>query len=374
MTRNPIGDTSDNVTQMQDLTPPDHLCLIRLSALGDVCHTVALARALAITWPNTQITWIIGTKEAPLVADMPDIRFITYNKSANIKSALQIWRELRKTRFDVLVLAQTSARANLLSLFIRAKRRVGFGGTWAREGHSMVVNETTEISPTAHQAEAIFEFAKQVTQQSTLALSEIDRGLPIQSKAMDFACQHQPKANEAVLISPCSSHPLRNWNAKGYATVADWIVSKTRRPVILVGGPSNAEKEMGRQIENLMHHPVTNLIGQDTLAQAVAMLKRAAVLITPDSGPAHMADGLGTPVIGLYAATRVASSGPWASQSWCIDAFSKAASQFKQCLSEDLPWSARIEKPGVMDLIAPHEVIEELERLLESQSKSVNTD
>jgi len=323
-----------------------------------------MVRALQAAWPETAITWLIGKKEAPLVAHLSNIRFVVFDKSANVSSFRRIKKSLAHERFDILVLAQTSIRANLLSLAVSAKRRVGFGGSHAREGHRLFVSETLDLPEKIHQAEALFEFAPYLSGDLSLNLQNTDRRLPIPEKGKNFAIAHQPEPKQAVIISPCSSHALRNWSADAYATVADWVIETTKRPVILIGGPSEKEKAMGEAIMAKMTHSALNLIGQDTLHQALAMLERAAVVITPDSGPAHMADGLGTPVVGLYAATRPACSGPWASISHCVDGFDRAALTFRKKPSEALAWAARIETEGVMDLITPEQVIEKLKNLL----------
>lgn len=348
----------------QDSPAPRSLCLIRLSALGDVCQTLPMVRALQTHWPETAITWIIGKKEAPLVADLPNIRFIVFDKSNNLAGFRDIKKRLAHECFDVLVLAQTSTRANLLSLAVSAKRRVGFGGTHAREGHRLFVSETVDLPERIHQAEALFAFAPHLLANPSLGLHDVDRRLPIPEEAKGFAITHQPKPKQAVIISPCSSHSLRNWSAASYAIVADWVIEQAKRPVILMGGPSETERAMGEAIVAQMSHSAVNLIGQDTLHQALAMLERAYLVITPDSGPAHMADGFGTPVVGLYAATRPARSGPWASIDHCVDGFNQAALQFCRKSGDALPWSARIEKEGVMDVITPNQVIEKLKGLL----------
>ena len=77
-----------------------------------------------------------------------------------------------------------------------------------------------------------------------------------------------------------------------------------------------------------MHHPCRNLIGRDTLLELLATLERATVLISPDSGPAHMATTVGTPVVGLYAATNPQRSGPYYSRRWCVDRYEIAASRY----------------------------------------------
>ncbi|MBV8741924.1 MAG: hypothetical protein JOZ12_09055, partial [Sinobacteraceae bacterium] len=83
-----------------------------------------------------------------------------------------------------------------------------------------------------------------------------------------------------------------------------------------------------------------------------------------DSGPVHMATMVGTPVIGLYAATNPARSGPYFSRQWCVDAYARAAARYCHRPPEQLPWTLKIERPGVMDLIGVDEVITRLDELL----------
>ena len=84
-------------------------------------------------------------------------------------------------------------------------------------------------------------------------------------------------------------------------------------------------------------------------------------MITPDSGPAHVASALGTPVIGLYAATWSRRSGPYNSLNLCVDRFEEAARKFRGKPPEELRWGTRIEEEGVMDLVRPEDVIERIE-------------
>jgi len=104
-----------------------------------------------------------------------------------------------------------------------------------------------------------------------------------------------------------------------------------------------------------------NLVGKDTLEQSKALLSRASVVISPDSGPAHIASALGTPVIGLYAATWSKRSGPYNSLGLCVDRFEQAARDYRGKEATELRWGTRIEEPGVMDLIQPEDVIERLQ-------------
>jgi heptosyltransferase I len=131
--------------------------------------------------------------------------------------------------------------------------------------------------------------------------------------------------------------------------------------VVLSGGPSPLERDTGQEIASRMTAPCINLIGKDTLEQSKALLRRASVVLTPDSGPAHIASALGTPVIGVYAATWSRRSGPYGSLDLCVDRYEEAALKYRGKPATELRWGHRIEVPGVMDLIRPGDVIERLE-------------
>jgi len=341
-------------------TQPQSFCLLRLSALGDVCNCVPLIRAIHRTWPESPVTWIIGKSEYGLVEDLAGVEFIVFDKRAGWAGVRDLRRQLAGRRFDVLIQAQASARANLLSLLVRADRRLGFDRLRSREGHGLFVNERIAAVPFQHQADAFLEFGRYLGADT----ENPDRRLPIPDAARQFAKDHQPKARRAVLISPASSHSARNWNVAGYAEVGDWIVRETGRPVILIGGPSTTEMELADAIATAMTEEVVNLVGQDTLKQALAMIDRAACLLTPDSGPAHFGAALGTPVVGLYAATWSRRSGPLGSLDHCVDRFDQAARQFTGKPAQSLRWGKRLEYPGVMDLITADQVIERLQRIL----------
>lgn len=136
--------------------------------------------------------------------------------------------------------------------------------------------------------------------------------------------------------------------------------------VILAGGPTTLERETSAAIERLIDAGtrVINQVGKDTLPQLLALLSRATALLAPDSGPVHMATMVGTPVIGLYAATNPARSGPYLSRNLCLDAYAQAAVRFCGRTPDGLPWTRKIEEPGVMELITVPQVTAKIDELL----------
>jgi heptosyltransferase I len=166
------------------------------------------------------------------------------------------------------------------------------------------------------------------------------------------------------VISACSSQRARNWLPERYAAVADHAARNHGMRVILCGGPSALEREMAQAIARRATVPVVDQVGRDTLPQFLALLSRATALVTPDSGPAHMATMVDTPVIGLYAATNPDRSGPYLSRRWCVDAYDAAARKFLGKSAAELPWTKKIELPGVMELIEVAAVTGRLDELL----------
>jgi len=342
--------------------PPRAICLIRLSAIGDTCHVVPMVRAMQREWPGCRITWIIGRVEAKLMTLLPEVEFLAVDKRRAAAEFSRLRARLRGRRFDVLLHMQVSLRASLLSTLVRAPVKVGFDRARAREMQWLFTNRRIAARRREHVLDSFWGFTE------ALGISErrLEWNLPLPVAAVEYAGRIIPDTRPTLLISPCSSHALRNWRAEFYALVADHAVGRWGMRVVLCGGPSDIERDMGEAILMRAKHPPVNQIGRDTLPQMLALLAAATVLLTPDSGPAHMAAMVDTPVIGLYAATNPARSGPYLSREWCVDRFAEAARVFMGREPEALPWWTKIEKPGVMDLIRPEAVIERLDRFMQS--------
>ena len=348
--------------------PPGAICLIRLSAIGDTCHAVPMVRALQRSWPGCRITWIIGRIEAKLMSLLPEVEFLTVDKRRPVAEFLRLRKELRGRRFDVLLHMQVSLRASLLSTLVRAPIKVGFDRARARELQWAFTNRKIAPRRREHVLDSFWGF----TEALGIAERRLEWSLPLPREAVEYAARIIPDARPTLLISPCSSHALRNWRAEFYARVADHAVSRWGMRVILCGGPSAIEREMGESILAHAKDAPLNQIGRDTLPQMLALLGAATVLLTPDSGPAHMAAMVDTPVIGLYAPTNPARSGPYLSLPWCVDRFPDAARAYRGREPDALPWWTKIEMPGVMDLITPEEVMERLDQFMQSGERTRN--
>ncbi len=340
--------------------PPRHVCILRLSALGDTCHVVPIVRTLQHAWPATQLTWIIGKAEARLMSLVDGVEFITVDKRAGFRARHALQEHLRGRHFDVLLHMQLSFRASLVARMVSATVKLGFDRARARELQWMFTNARVAARTREHVLDSFFGFPAALGIKDRL----VEWNIPLPENARAYAERLIPDARPTLIISPCSSHVLRNWRPERYAAVADHAARKHHMRVILCGGPSTLEVETGAAIEKAATTQLVNQIGRDTLPELLALLGRATVLVSPDSGPAHMATMVGTPVVGLYAATNPARSGPYLSRLWCVDAYAQAARRFRGRSPDKLPWTEKIEHRGVMDLITVEQVTAKLDELL----------
>ena len=340
--------------------PPRSVCILRLSALGDACHVVPIVRTLQHAWPATTLTWIIGKAEARLMTLVDGVEFITVDKKAGLGARHALREQLRGRHFDVLLHLQLSFRASLMARQVPAAVKLGFDRARARELQWMFTNARIAPRMREHVLDSFFGFLVCLGIKDRL----VEWNIPLPENARAYAERLIPDAQPTLVISPCSSHTLRNWRAERYAAVADYAVRRHHMRVILCGGPSALEVETGAAIEKAASSTLINQIGRDTLPELLALLGRSTALLSPDSGPAHMATMVGTPVIGLYAPTNPARSGPYLSRLWCVDAYAQAARRFRGRAPEKLPWAEKIEQRGVMDLISVDQVTAKLDELL----------
>jgi heptosyltransferase I len=328
--------------------------------LGDVTHVVPLVRTLRAAWPGVAITWVIGKGEHRLLAGLEGVEFFEYDKKSGLGGMRALRRQLAGRRFDVLLQMQVAARANLLSAFIPARRRIGYDRSRSKDLHGLFINERIPDRPGIHVLDALGSFCEPLGLRQT----EVRWELPVPADAFEWAKAQWPDdGRRTLMISPCSSHVLRNWRAERYATVADHALARGWR-VVLCGGRSELERQTADAILAAMQGMALDLVGKDTLKQLPALLERADLLMTPDSGPMHIANAMGTPVLGLHAASNPERSGPYTTRRYCVNRYDDAARKYRGKPASELKWGTKIEHDGVMDLVTVEDAIAAFERFV----------
>ncbi|SFN42452.1 glycosyltransferase family 9 protein [Marinobacter pelagius] len=334
------------------------ICILRLSAIGDVTHVIPVVLSLQEQVPGVKITWVIGKIEAKLIGDLPGVEFIVFDKKAGRAGYADLRRQMKGRRFDALLHMQVAFRANLASACIPAKIRVGYDKARSKDLHSLFVNRRIAPAAQQHVRDCLASFLEPLGLEAAAPRWTI----PLSSSDHDFAKEHLANDRRNLVISPCASHRLRNWPAERYAQLADYAIRQHGMNVILVGSPAPFELEYCAAIESTMEGKPHNICGKDTLKQLTALMTHADLVIAPDTGPAHIASAVGTDVIGLFAASNPNRSGPYNSLEWCVNRYPDALKKFTGKTVEEARWGAKAEFEGAMELVTVEDVAETLDR------------
>jgi len=332
---------------------PQALCVVRLSAIGDTCHALAVVRRLQDNWPDCRITWIIGRLEATLMARIPDIDFIVFDKSRGRKAISDVVAALGEKRFDAALCMHASWRVNRLYPRLNAGRCIGFDRARARDFQWLFTNERIPAARAEHALEAMMGFATAVGATST----PLRWDLPLADEDRAFARAQMTPPQPTVVVSPLSSQRsrnYRNWPTDRYTAVIRHLESTYGCRVFVTGGPSALEKDYGHALAS--DTGATDLTGRTTLGQLAALLDAADLVICPDSGPAHLATAVGTPVIGLYATSNPGRTGPYLSRSLTVDRYPDAVRHFLGRDPASIRWGRRVRHPDAMDLVTIDDV------------------
>ena len=344
-------------------TAPESICIIRLSAIGDCCHTLPVVRTLQHHWPDTKITWVIGKVERSLLEGVDGIEFITFDKSKGFAAYGDVRRQLKGRRFPLLLHMHASMRANWVSIMIRANRRIGFDRKRARDYQWLFSGERIPARAKQHVMDGLFEFPEYLgIKERTLRWD-----IPITPSDNEYARRMGETDGPLVIISPCSSDRFRNyrnWSIANYIKIVNHLRDKYYARIVLTGADTPIEQKYGSQIAAGANADVINLVGQTSLKGLLAMMDRASLVICPDSGPAHMAAATGTPVVGLYATSNRHRTGPYFSQDLVADRYPEAVKKEFNRSIDSLRWGQRVRDPAAMDLITLEDVIEKVDTAL----------
>ena len=327
-----------------------HLAVVRLSALGDVCHAMAVVQSIMKRYPEMKVTWVTSPLEAHLVRLLKNVDVVVYDKKSGFSGLLGLRTLLRKQSFDILLHFQWSLRASVVSRIIKAKRRVGFALSHSREKQHWFVNEYAPEPKGEHVLDSFLSIASvlgvdEPTLPCELSLPEINFNLP----------------EKYVVINPSASKADRNWTVEGYQAVIQRLLEKNFCPVI-TGGPSSQEAEFAEQVIGDKQQTVINLVGKTPLDSMLSVLKGAALVVSPDTGPAHMATLVGTPVLGLYAHSNPKRTGPYRDLDKVVSVYEALVeAEYKKPVAE-LPWSTRVHDSEGMQHIRIDQVLAALNK------------
>jgi lipopolysaccharide heptosyltransferase I len=314
------------------------ILLVKPSAFGDVLHTIPVLVKLRERYPSARIDWLITPENSDLVRCHPalsnavlfarkDLEWIGRSWSATI-GIFRLLHQLWSTRYDLVIDMHGQFRSAVLTLAAGAGVRIGFdrplrekgaekdrpaeayrhGWTGAREGSWMAY--THRISIPTLEAHAVDRY---LWLRPMLGLSDSPPDFRIhvppeaESSAADMLGTCGLSTRPFAAIFPGTIWPTKHWHVEGFAAVARYLL-RTGWPVVLCGGPADCERS--RHVADACPD-VVDLTGKTTIGEIVAVVRRAAVCVTNDSGPMHLAVSLDRPVVSVFGPTDAIWIGPY---------------------------------------------------------------
>ena len=291
------------------------ILVVRLGALGDIVRTLPAVRALRFSLPEAEVSWVCDDRWERILRGHPDLdRVLLLPRRGGIASLISVPRflgELRSLGANLVLDFHGNLRSGLVGRLSAARFRLGYDGHQQKEGNRRFTTHRIEPGP---RRRSRLERNLDLVRALGVAVSPLpDAGLPISRIALKAAREAAAAAGTEpgryALINPGASarQAYKKPPAEALAAAARGIAAAGLVPLV-VWGPGE-ERDAGRVVES--SGGVARLAPPTTLEVLVALIRRARLLVGGDSGPLHLACGVGCPVVALYGPTDPAVNAPW---------------------------------------------------------------
>jgi len=294
--------------------------IVRLSSIGDIVHALPAAAALAETFPQAQIDWVVEKRHALLLDGNPHLRHVlvldTFGWRRHLTS-FPTWHEirggvgdLRATRYDAALDFQGLWKSAVVAWLSRARERIGFTAPGLREPSAGVLY-TQRVSPpprvhVVKENMALVEHlgARTGRWQFPLPRNERDDAY-IEKQLATVDCK------DFIIVNPGGGWRSKCWAPENYASlIREW--TGTRSECIFVTGSPSEEPVIHEILKNADALHARYL--PTTLVQFIALAKRTRLFLGGDTGPMHLAAAAGTPIVGIFGPTDPVRNGPFAAE------------------------------------------------------------
>jgi lipopolysaccharide heptosyltransferase I len=307
----------------------DRILLVRLGALGDIIHALPVAAALRDAFPSARIDWLVSAKhraildcvpvidrrlvlERPASAEKRSPRRRFYDEADEPVGGRGAWRrialaigELRESDYDIAFDLQGLIKSAVLARSSGARRVVGFPTTHLRERWAHVFySETCEPPAGVHVTD------KNLALLGAVGLHNVAKRFPLEAKDSDAVADVRKSVGGArfALMNPGAGWPNKRWPPEWFASLADKLRTARGIETVVLWGPG--EETLARHVVEVSRD-AARLAPQTEVADIIGLSRAAAVFISGDTGPLHIAAAVGTPVVGIYGPTNAARNGPW---------------------------------------------------------------
>ena len=279
-----------------------------MSAVGDAVHVLPLVTSLKRHNPRARITWILQPGPASLVRGHPDVdEIILFERKKGWRAFADVRRALRDRTFDVVLSLQVYFKAGVITGFTHAPVKLGFDRARSRDFNWLFTTHRIPARPNQHVQDQYFEFLEAL-------------GVPHEPVTWNLGpWPHEAQARRAfvatlprpaVTLVLATSNPQKDWIPERWAELVDVLHEDFGLRPVLAGGNSSRERAVAETILRLARHTPHSTLGVP-LRELVWLIDASELVISPDTGPLHVAVALDTPVIGLMGYNNPKRIGPY---------------------------------------------------------------
>ena len=281
--------------------------VVRLTALGDILHTIPAVAALRVAHRTSLIDWVVDRKWAPVLEGSPAINEVIPFDRRSVLGAVDCVRRLRQNRYTCAIDFQGLYKSSLIAMLSGAPRRIGFERRWAREGEAALLY-TEGVTPTGrHVAELNYSLAERAGAMRP-GTPAYPLRVPAGGAASIRARLGELGIAEYIVVGPGGSWRAKCWPAERYGEFCREFEKRSDLRVVVIHGPG--EESLAEEVCRAAV-PARPIAMRTSIEELMGLLAHARCVIAADSGPLHLAAALGSPVVGLYGPTDPARNGPF---------------------------------------------------------------
>ncbi len=327
-----------------------NILIIKLSAIGDVIHTLPSLFTLRQLYPEAHITWVVEETAADLVKNHPylDAVLISRRKKWSkdfrnrqfrlpVEEIRSFMKTLRQRRYDLVIDFHGLFKSSMIVFLSGGKRKLGYDSLQELSG--LFLNEKIPEDMNKHAVDRYLDFPRYLGAKVDRAQFILPSDKEAEEKVQNLLCKYNLEDKKFIAINPVALWETKLWNNEKFARLADLINDELQMKVVFTG----SEKEPLEKITSLMITESINLGGQTSLLELASVFKKAQMVISTDSGPMHLASAVETPVIALFGPTDPARTGPYGAghtiirtELSCSPCFLKKCST-KKCMEDISP-------------------------------------
>ncbi|MFO7560246.1 MAG: lipopolysaccharide heptosyltransferase II [Desulfobacterales bacterium] len=304
-----------------------NILIVKLSAIGDVIHTLPALNALRKRYPEAHITWLVEEDASSLIEGHKALNRVLISKrkrwarklfsaswKPTLKEVVAFIRQLRDTEYDLIFDFHGLLKSGILIRLAKGKRKIGYGRGMAHQEHSyLFLNE--RIPPVSMDNHALM-INMMMLKTVGIQIDEITYDLPVSSadhRAVERLLQqhHIDLSNPVVAINPVAKWETKLWSNARFSELADRMIEQFNAQILFTG--SGGDRKIVTDIISGMRHTAYDFSGQTTLKTLAALYEKVDFLVSTDTGPMHLSAAMGTPVVALFGPTAPWRTGPFGS-------------------------------------------------------------